>query len=30
MLTVAIPGEAWEIDFIKGMTMKIERFRSNG
>jgi hypothetical protein len=30
MVTVAIPGERWEIEFFADESVEIERFRSNG
>ncbi len=30
MVTVAIPGERWEIEFLADGTVDIERFRSAG
>ena len=30
MITVAIPGERWEVDFLSDGSVEVERFISNG
>lgn len=30
MVTVAVPGERWEIEYMDDGTVQIERFRSDG
>ena len=30
MVTVAVPGERWEIEFINDGTVEVERFESAG
>jgi hypothetical protein len=30
MITVAVPGERWEIEFLDDGSIEIERFISNG
>jgi hypothetical protein len=30
MVSVAVPGERWEIEFLAGGSVEVERFTSNG
>jgi hypothetical protein len=30
MVTVAVPGERWEVEFFADGTVEVERFRSDG
>lgn len=30
MVTLAVPGERWEVEFLDDGTIEIERFRSDG
>ena len=30
MVQIAVPGERWEVEFMKDGSVEVERFRSNG